>query len=141
MKGGIAAMRHRVLLCTQKDIVTEGTTDWKIIREGVLPMWAKIEEKAASTFTNRGATTDEARTHIIMTRYRSDLNVSNMAWIYEERLKSSPRWFKILKVGQTETKGQPYYKFEVRLIERDDRVAAPVEQDSTVRPMPHGVNL
>lgn len=139
----IAKLRHRLLLCSQADIVTDG--DWHVKREGVLNMWAAIEVKAASRWTPNGAAIDKrnSRTHIITTRRHPELNVSVLAWLYEERLKSAPRWFKILSVNETEQKGTQYLMFNVRLTERDDRVATPEaeEPDHQMSPLPDGVAL
>lgn len=137
----IAKLRHRLKLCSQKDVVTENGL-FVLNREGVANMWAHIEEKAASPFSTQGAglTQNNMRTHVIMTRYYSSLNISNMAWLYEERRKSSPRWFKILKVGQTETSGSVYFKFDCRLVERADDLVEPKES-APVTNLPPGVVL
>lgn len=145
-KPHIAKLRHRMKLCSQRDVVTENN-DMRLNRAEVSSIWCSVEEKAASHFSVKGATVGNRneRTHIICARYNSDLNVSNMAWLYEERRKSSPRWFKILKVGQTEMKGSVFFKFEVRLVERADDIPEPVsEQGATNSPivgLPEGVNL
>ncbi len=142
----IASLRHRVKLCSQKDVVN-ADGDLQLNREGVLSMWASIEEKAASAFSNRGAEltkSGEKRTHIVMTRYHHSFDVSNLAWLYEERMKSSPRWFKILRVGQTEHKGSQMFKFECRLMERSDSAVKPIEPLNELSPalgLPEGVKL
>lgn len=145
-RGGIATLRHRVTLCSQKDVVTtDGVL--KLNRTVVDRMWAMIDEKAASHFSPNGAVVgkQDKRTHVILIRYRPDLNISNMAWIYEERRKSSPRWFKILRVGQSEKSGTPFSKFEVRLVERSDDIPTPIEVEETTNGptigLPEGVIL
>lgn len=146
MSIGIANLRHRVHLCSQKDVVIDGTL--KLAREGVLSMWASIEAKAAQMFSPRGAAMLESRnkrTHIIMTRYHRDLDISALAWLYEARLKSAPRWFKILNVSVTEGKGNQYFKFECRLVESAADIAEPVAEGSTATGaawgLPDGVKL
>lgn len=150
MRKSIASLRHRVKMCSQKDVVND---DGFLIlnREGVLDMWASIEAKAASTFTGQGATTKSSRgkrTHKITTRYHRDLHVSNLAWLYEERRISAPRWFKILKVVQSETKGSEYFIFDCQLVERGDdltsphvEVEEPLNQLSPAFGLPDGVVL
>lgn len=141
----IAKLRHRVHLCSQKDVVQDG--EWKLAREGVLSMWAAIDEKSASRFSERGAAMGESRnrrTHVIMTRYHPDLDISALAWIYEERRKSAPRWFKILRVGQTEGVGTQFFKFDCRIVERGEQAAPPAADEPSQGPavwMPKGVQL
>lgn len=125
----IGSLRHKILLCSQRDVVVG--TELKLVREGAISAWAAIEVKAASMFSPNGAAMKESRskrTHIITIRYRSDVQISAMAWIYEERLKSPPRWFKVLNVSQTEGGGSQYFIMEVRLVERGDDISAPAEE-------------
>lgn len=143
MKKGIAALRHRVVLCRQEDVIS-GPDRMELNRKAVGSMWAAILPKKASTFSTFGAAMKEsrdARTHQILIRYRSDLNLSAMAWLYEERLASSPRWFKILSVGQTEQSGSQYHELDCRLIERSDELVAPKPEDGPVVNLPAGVRL
>lgn len=145
--GGIAKLRHRVHLCSQKDVILEGTM--RLRREGVMSMWAAIEEKQASAFSPHGAAMNEPRnrrTHIIKTRYHRDIDVTVMAWLYEARLKSAPRWFKILKVSVTEDKGTQYFKFDCRLVESTAEAVEPVApapggQPGVIWGLPEGVKL
>lgn len=146
MKGKttIASMRHRVILCSQQDVVTAGG-DLSLNRNDVAEMWANIVAKAASTFSPQGAAMEDPRnrrTHIITVRQRSDLNISVMAWVYEARLSSPPRWFKVLRVNQTEGYGSAMFDLECRLIERGDDIAEPDHASSgPVVALPHGVAL
>lgn len=141
----IADLRHRVTLCRQEDVVLSGG-EFRLARSEVMTTWARIEEKAASTFSPHGAAIKDnrdARTHVITMRYRSDLNLSVMAWLYEARMKSSPRWFKVLSITQGEDSGTQYLKANCRLVERGDDLATP-KQDGAKGPvqgLPHGVLL
>lgn len=144
----IASLRHRVLLCRQDDVAITGGT-LQLRREGVWPMWASIDPSRSSGFTPQGqswAMRNErnVRTHRIMTRYHPDLLVSTLAWIYEERLRSAPRWFKILKINETEEGDSPFFKFDCRIIERGEDLiepSEPVEEYSPVTGLPEGVKL
>lgn len=143
---GISDLRHRVHLCSQKDVVVDGTL--KLNREGVLTMWASVEARTAQAFSPHGAAMNEprnARTHVIMTRYHRDIDVSALAWLYEARLKSAPRWFKILKVSVTEGRGSQMFKFECRLVEsKADIVEPATEKPAAAGPawgLPEGVKL
>lgn len=143
----IAKLRHKLLLCRQRDVVITGA-EIRLQREGVWSAWAAIEAKKASQFSPNGAAMNEnrnTRTHIITMRYRPDLNISALAWLYEEQLKSSPRWFKVLSVSQTEVKGSRFFKFDGRLVERGDDLAQPRAEDDKakgpVSGLPSGVRL
>lgn len=138
----IAKLRHKINLCSQKDVVVG--SEIKLIREDILATWAMIEVKKGSMFVNGAAVRDNrnARTHCIYIRYRSDLEITGYAWIYEERHLSPPRWFKILTVQETESGGSPLYEFDCRIVERGDDLAEPVEEGSgPAVGLPHGVNL
>ena len=139
----IAARRHRLKLCKQEDVVVSGG-GFELRRQEVTTVWAEVEEKKSSTFSPHGAVMADSRnqrTHCVYIRYSYLMNLSVMAWLYEERLKSSPRWFKILKVGQTEMKGTPYFKLDVRLVERADDIAEPRRDSGPATPLPDGVAL
>jgi hypothetical protein len=140
---GIAKLRHRVVLCRQEDVITGG--EMRLNRADAGQMWASVTPKKASTFSLHGAAIKEAkdaRTHVIAVRYRPELNVSLMAWIYEARLKSSPRWFKVLSVNQTEDGGTPFFLFDCRLTERGDEIAEPTDPaQGPVVGLPNGVVL
>lgn len=143
----LANLRHRVHLCSQKDVVIDG--DMRLNREGVLTMWAEIVAKSASAFTANGASVGDEkklRTHVITTRYHRDFDVSNMAWIYEERRKSAPRWFKVIRVNQTEKSGSEFFMFDCRLIERaadlvEPASPAPNRPAGPAMSLPDGVKL
>lgn len=140
-KTKIASLRHKIILCRQEDVVIseEGL---RLNRDAVATLWAGIDPVRPSAFSPNGATMREGkaiRTHMIFTRYRWDLNVSVMAWIYEARLRSVPRWFKIVSVSHSEDKGNSLWSFYVRLIERGDEISQP--SSGLVTGLPEGVRL
>lgn len=141
----IAQLRHRVHLCSQHDVVIDGTL--KLNREGVLSMWASIEAKASNAFSPNGAAFREKkdqRTHVIVTRYHRDLDISIMAWIYEARLKSAPRWFRVIRSDVTEGKGSQFFKFDCVLIESKADIPEPSAErpvDKIAMPLPEGIKL
>lgn len=139
----IGSRRHRVVLCSQQDVVVEGGV-FHLKRKEVTSLWAEIKENKTTTFTSRGAAMGDSRdgsTHTVYILYSTIVNLSVMAWLYEARMKSSPRWFKIISVGQTETSGLTYFMLKVRLVERADDLATPGEDASPVTPLPPGVTL
>lgn len=144
-KIGLASFRHRVLLCSQKDVVIEDAT-LRLRREGVAEFWAKIEPKKATEFTVHGMASKDTRnrrTHVITLRYRYDLNLSDMAWVYEARVRSSPRWYKVLNVEEIENSRGQFWNLECRLVERSDDLVEPTEAATggVVQPLPSGVEL
>lgn len=140
---GIAALRHKVVLCSQRDVI-DNDGDLTLNRTEVRELWADIEPKAAQRMTQQGAAREERdrRSHIIYTRAMADINLSQMAWVYERRLKSAPRWFKVLKVTETEHRGSPFWMLDVRLYERTDDAVEPTDSGFTAaKKMPHGIEL
>lgn len=97
---GIRDLKHRVALCSAKDVVTD-TGSLVITREDVLETWAKIESRVESQFNKQGDNLDAKRTprtHVITIRFRRDIDVTSTAWIYEARAQSGARWFKVLGI-------------------------------------------
>lgn len=144
----ISKLRHRVLLCRQQDVIT-AAGGMQVKREGVWSAWSAIEAKKSSMFSPHGASMKDSRnqrTHIVTMRHRPDINVSALAWLYEDRLQSSPRWFKVLAVNETEHKGSRYYMFDVRVTDRGDELAQPATDEDIRRHgpatgLPPGVKL
>lgn len=136
----IAKLRYRVVLCKMEDVVTHDG-QLQLARKGVRSTWAFIDDRRGSLVGPNGLVVDENRerqSHIIMTRYQYDIDVQSTAWIYELRLKSPPRWFKV--IGVTDTRLA--YLFSVRLVERADTAAAPVASNPLApQALPSGVRL
>lgn len=143
----IADFSHRVAICSMQDVVdTAGTMSLR--REDVYHAWANIAVSASSTFGKDGQVVKQsrdARTHRITVRMRRDLDITVAAWLYDKRLQSPSRWFKILSYEETGESGE-YLTFDCRLVQRAaDAVepAAPVAscEPSVAMPMPQGVVL
>lgn len=138
-------LKHIVMLCTSNDVVTD---DGKLIliRENVVTTWMKIEVKAASSFSRAGYNLDEntnKQTHIATMRFRRDFDISTAAWIYEERLQSGARWFKIIGVKEEDGK---FMVLALHLVERGDNLVEPVAEDAatempSIKTVNHGVVL
>lgn len=134
----LSLRRHRVYLCTQNDVVVNDG-ELQLVRESIKGMWAEIINRPDEgvNSTPEGMTYGDSKithTHRIRTRYDYRYNISNLAWIYEMRRKSSPRWFKIISVDQTEQSGTQYFMFYVRLTERSDQAAMPEEWQVAMTP-------
>lgn len=142
----IADFRWRVVICSMDDVVIN-SAEMRLIRKGIYEAWAYIAPKRASMFSKEGYAVKEKRdspSHNIAIRYRADISFSTAAWIYEKRLKSPPRWFKILGY-QNKDEGSEYYIFSARLVEQSDLAVEPAEGEEPkitgAYPLPDGVKL
>jgi hypothetical protein len=146
---GISKLRHRIEVCSAMDDIQNGQI--LLERKSIFTAWAAINAAKASFFGKDGFGIKESRdteTHVVMMRYRSDINISSAAWLYEERRKSSPRWYKILGV-EDYCEDAIYWKFKCRLVERSDDAVRPTQdapekpKSTPVRavPLPSGVRL
>lgn len=143
----IATFRHRVTICSADDVVTSDG-EISIVKRKAWDAWAKIEPKRGSMFGRDGQVIKESRdaaSHQIAIRYRSDKVIASSAWIFESRMRSEPRWFKILKVRDEGEVGF-LWVFECRLVEKSDLIqrpheAKPADPAGIVSPLPQGVQL
>jgi head-tail adaptor len=136
----VSDYKHRITICTSVDVV-EGPL-MVMTRKTAFDTWASIRSHRGALFSKDGVAIQEQRSnssHEIMIRYRTDREISATAWIYEQRLKSSPRWFKVLSVEDADEDSR-VWKFRCRLVERADDVSKPVEPSGAM-PLPEGVNL
>lgn len=119
----IAERTHKLLVCSAADVVV--TSDTIVLeKKGIYSGWAKVVPKKPSTYAPQGMTVEEPTdkpTHEITMNYRPDVEITSAAWLYEARLKSPPRWFKILSVME---KGDMFV-FSCRLTERGDNAPKP----------------
>lgn len=122
----IGDLRHRVKLCTAKDVsITDGVL--MLARQEVVECWAKVEERRASSFTPNGHVVDDGKpkaSHYITIRWRADILFSTTAYFYEARLQSPPRWFKVMGEGNV-CEASRFFKIPVRLIDRADDTMMP----------------
>jgi hypothetical protein len=136
----IKKFKHRVQVCSAADVVVDGKLEFsqKFIYDG----WAMINPRRTSTFSPEGHTVFEEkdrRTHFIHMRYNPQVVITTSAWIYEKRLKSPPRWFKILFAGD-EFEDSRYFKFDCRLMEAGDDILEPVS-DQKFLGVPEGLKF
>jgi head-tail adaptor len=125
----IADRKHRVIVCSQRDDVDEGSL--VVTRVGAITGWAAIEPVKASRFSRDGqaiSTRTMEPTHDITMNYNPDVTLSLSSWVYEHRLKSPPRWFKIISVTNVDECSQ-YMKMRCRLTEITDEAIEPVEEE------------
>lgn len=144
-KISIAALKHQVYLCTMNDVVTDGE-GMRLSRTGVFRAWAAIEAKRGSMYAPTGVVIEESRatqSHLITIRYRYDFEISSAAWLYEEPLKSPPRWYKVLKVKEACSE---WWTLSCRLVEKSDFLSKPIDgteekQSEYFVGMPEGLKL
>lgn len=139
-------LKHRIALCAGKDVVTDGGT-LVLVRQDVVNTWAKIEAKAASMFSRQGFAIMEdgnKQTHLISIRMRRDIDITSSAWVYEERMQSGARWFKVLGI-KDDGEDSDVTILSCRLIQRGEDLVEPVETPATENPgielVKHGVVL
>lgn len=147
----IADLTHRVLLCRAEDTVQDGVLSLK--RNAGVTAWASIREFRGQMFGGGGQVIQEGRnaaSHYITFRHRADIQISAMAWIYEDRRLSPPRWFKVLGVNDY-LEQATFSRVSARLVEEGDAIAAPIDQNrghategaiyGSAAPLPPGLSL
>lgn len=143
----IKDFRHRVHLCSQKDVVLDSDM-LRLSRTDVYACWANIVASKGSMFSSEGYNLDKkpVRTHKLTIRYNRNVDFTQAAWFYEERLQSGARWYKALGWTELEERGL-YLVFDVRLVDRGFEAiepTAPVATDHgplAAVPLPGGVRL
>lgn len=121
----VGKMKDRVCISSMKDRVEDGSM--MMTREGIITCWAMVDLWRASYQAPTGYVVDaadEKPTHYIYTRFRYDTIFTTATWIYNERLKSPPRWFKVIAVSDVDEEGR-FTCFTCRLVEQSDSVSAP----------------
>jgi hypothetical protein len=132
----ISELKHRVAICTMKDVVVSSDR-MELRREAVVWTRAKIDHQAhlPSFISEAGYAIKELATrgtHRIRVRSTLGIDYSSAAWIYEEFFKSPPRWYKVLGFVD-EPRGT--VMLECHLVENRDE-AKPVESDFHPERMP-----
>jgi len=121
-----ADLKHKVTICTSADVVIDAGR-LVITRTGVREARAQIRESRESQFSRDGVAIRESRdsaSHKIIIRYDASRPISAAAWIYEKRLKSEPRWYKVLGISDLEEAGL-WHVLRCRLVEKSDDLSAP----------------
>lgn len=138
----IARKNVRITICSMKDFPEEKGV-MRLYRKGIYSAWAHIGPKKSSQFNSNGYVVNEPGnkiSHIITVTYRPDIEISNAAWIYHERQKSAPQWFRIISILQKHRT----WEFSCRLYEKSDQVIHPVKEAPNALqaiPLPANVNL
>lgn len=143
----IRKLSHRVTLCRASDVLDINGA-LSLHRAGIFEAWAHIAPQRSSYFSPGGVVVKEQRdygSHHIFIRFRTDAAVTSTAWIYEQRLTSMPRWYKVIDVLDYEEEGR-FWRLSCRLVEAADTIAKPElttqpASSSVTMPLPAGVKL
>lgn len=137
-------LSHRVALCTMHDVVAK---DGKMtfLRVPVQFIWAQVDAALnLPVFMTAGGysykeSQDAWYSHRVIIRSQSHIEASCMAWVYEEKRKTSPRWYKLL--GFTESDN--YTLLITHLVERaeDMKPVEPPIPRFGLRSVPNSVPL
>jgi hypothetical protein len=125
----IAELKHRVAICTMKDVVVSADR-MELRRETVVWTRARIDHQPhlPSFMSETGYAIKEfptRATHRIRVRSSLRIDYTAAAWIYEEFFQSPPRWYKVLGFVDDNAK---IVMLECHLVESRDE-ARPVNSD------------
>lgn len=132
-------LKHRIVLCSAKDNVVDNA-EFAISRVKVFDAWAKIEGYKPSAFSPEGYTVNNGAatvTHKIIIRYRPDFSISISAWVFEQLLRSAPRWYRVISVDDYKDDRQ-YLCLKCHLHEESDNLIQPIEKTIAHTTLPQG---
>lgn len=134
----ISDLRHRIAICTMKDVVEKDGT-MSLLRNPVALTWGWImgQQTVPSFLTQGGYAYLEKFdriTHRIMVRIQLDIDYTAAAWVYEERRVSPPRWYKVVGTFEFER----WIFLNCHLQESSDKVQPPT---GALQPVNSKVNL
>lgn len=129
---------HRVALCSQKSVVVNATT-MELKRDAVVWAWARVKSHYGlpSFLGQQGYTIMDPQTkatHAITVRAGLNVIFTDTAYIYEEFLKSPPRWYKVLGFSEPDN----WIVLTCRMMEASDLAIAPT---GPLAPQPSFVEL
>lgn len=121
----VSDLRNRVALCSMRDVV-EKDGMMALTRHEVVRCWAQVKASTnlAVMLSQRGYAIKDGFTqlsHNITIRAGIGVDITSAAWVYEERLKSQPRWYKVL--GFVEDGN--WLVLSCHLVEKSDAVTPP----------------
>lgn len=122
----LSSFKHRITVCSMKDVIIAGG-EISLARQDIYPCWAAIIPSVKTMFNAAGSAIKQSRdvrTHILVLRMRRDMDFTQAAWFYEQRLQSGGRWFKMLAMVDQNERGQ-YLECDVRLVERGFEMSQP----------------
>jgi hypothetical protein len=134
----ISSLKSRVALCSMRDVVNE-KGHMELSRTMVTRQWAEITGQwhLPSFLGVRGyAIKEEADrvTHHVTIRSSACLDITSAAWVYEERRKGMPRWYKVLGFFEKDN----WLTMPCHLVEKSDEAQPP---RGDLAPTPQDVQL
>jgi hypothetical protein len=129
-------LKHRLALCTQRDVVA-GPSTMELRRTEVVWCWGRVRSHyglpmflgGQNNYTVMDLTTKA--THAITVRSGLALIITDTAYVYEEFRKSPPRWYKVLGFSEIAN----WTTMTTRLVEQSDMAIPP--QPSVLAPQPY----
>lgn len=128
-------LSHRVALCTMHDVIDKDGA-MHLIRSPVMWIWAYIDNalNLPSFISPDGFAFRESydawKSHRIIIRAQSGVQATSAAWVYEMRLKSPPRWYKVLGFNESDA----WLLLITHLIERSDNAVPPAISPFAAQP-------
>ena len=125
----ISDLKNRIALCTMHDVVDKDGT-LLLRREVKARCWAFVDVQwnLPSFISPQGYAifeNPERPTHQITLRAAVGLDITSTAWVYEERLKGAPRWYKVLGFVDD----GPWLTLTCHLVERGHTATPPAEHN------------
>jgi len=136
----IADLIHKVALCSMNDVVEQNGV-MSLTKVDAFRCWARIDLITTSLFSKDGFSVGEnkeKRSHRIVIRGRTGTLISSAAWVYQEKLKSQPVWYKVLGTGDVHGDGR-FTFLDVRIFEVSDNASRPMKQVPNNSFIPTGV--
>jgi hypothetical protein len=130
-QNSIAALRHRVVLASMQDVVEQDGT-MALSRKAVMSCYARIEPfRSRTSFLSPAGFSilnpTEQPSHLVTVRTGINVDFTSAAWVFEQRLKSPERVYKVL--GFSESEDRKWTTLSVHLYEKSAQVSAPLQSD------------
>ena len=135
----VAEYRHKVTLCRARDQVVG--QDIFVARDEIFTANASIVAVRGSYFLN-GFAVDEGRnlySHNVFLRVDPKYDITGSAWVFERRVKTPSRWYKVLSVQDSKEDGYEW-RLLCRLVQKSDDIA-PTQLEDRIHRLPEGIRL
>jgi head-tail adaptor len=131
-------LAHRVIVCGEQTAVIDG--DLVTGRNAGFVTMAAMRPVRVSNFAPNGQSFEDPRelaSHVITIRYRSNVDITAQAWVFEKRRKSGARWFKVLG-RMIIDEGEQLWELRCREVEHGALVQEQMKPD-LLRPVKGGM--
>ena len=136
----VADLSSRVAVCSMKDVV-EQNGQMELRRKEIATLWACVRPNTVSMsfISPYGYAALEAadrRTHTVIIRRKTYLDITSAAWVYEQKRITPPLWYKVLGYYEEGC----WLVLPVHLQEHSDQ-AQPPQSDLMLRPQQSKIQL